>query len=421
MDFPGFIGPSYQLRNFGYDKQRVVNWYAEVDEVGTGKDNKIGQFIPRPGMRKILTGYGKPRGLYQTSANKLYGVFGNDLFEFNTTSFDPSKWTSARVNGNDGSYALKIPGTEQVQFTDDGFHLYIVADGKAFYYDTGYRYFTPLTAGGYASGAASPVYLNGRAIFLLPNSQQVFWTNGGNTTGSDPGLNTYLQASTDPDLVTGLIVYNQEVWVFGRRTTEIWYDAGDGTFLNPRGNTLIYVGCEAPNTIVRVSKTLGWLGSDRRGGPMVFFANGYDTQRVSTFALEERWARIAPETLAKSTAYSMQLDGHDMYVLNIPTENTTWVYDVTTSQQMGKPMWSEWQSDPGTGVQGQFLGANHVYHNGNHIFTHFANGDIFAFDHNYYKDDARYIMRERVTPFITNEMKRVFFKSLTLNFTTGER
>lgn len=417
MDFPNFVGPSYQLRNFSYDKQRCVNWLTEIDESGGGKDSKVAQFVPRPGLRKILTGYGQARGLYEASSGVLYGVFGNQLYQFNTSSFDPSKWTSSVIRSIAG-VPVYIDGTDPVQFVDNGLSLFIVGGELPYVYDWRVGFFSPLTDGAY-SKAITPVYLDARVIFLEPDTQRLYWTDANDYLAD--GAN-FAFAQSDPEIATGLIVYNQEIWVFGRRTIEVWYDTGeqDQPF-NRRGNTILNVGCDAPSSIVRVASTLGWLGSDTRGGPMVMFANGYTPQRVSTFALEEKWARIKPEDLANATAQSLQLDGHDLYVLTIPGEGTTWVYDVTASAQMQKPMWTEWQSDPGTGIQGRFLGANHVYHHGNHIFTHFGRADIFAFDKNYYKDDERFIMRERVTPYIANEMKRVFYKSLTLNFATGDR
>lgn len=409
--FKDFIGPGYQLRNHDYDKQNVVNWFAEINEVGSGKGAQVSQFIPRPGLRKVLTGLPDARGLYQSSTNVLFGVFGPYLYKFVTASFDPTQWTASVVGEG-------IDGLGRATMVDNGHSLFICADNLPYHYDFDTNIFSPLVGGAYTA-ATTPVYLNGRVAFLEPSSQRFFWTDLLSTNA--PALN-FASAESDPELATALMSYNQEIWVFGRRTIEIWYDQEQGnTIFARRGNTIINTGCEAPNSICRVAGTLGWLASDNKGGPSVVFANGYSTQRVSTFALEAEWATYSVDRLQRAEAFSLQIEGHEMFCLNIPQSNTTWVYDVTSSAQMGKPMWHEWKSDPGTGVQGKFLGANHIFHKGSHILTHHITGDIYVFDSGYYLDDGRRIMRERTTPYTSTEMKRVFFQSLTLNFATGDR
>jgi hypothetical protein len=452
MKFENFIGPSYHLQNTSFDRQRTVNWIPEVSESGSSKGAQISQFVPRPGLKKILIDFPAPRGIFQASTNVLYGVFGDALYKFVTDSPDPYNWTFTVV-----SNISIIGGTDRVGMTDNGYTLFITAGGQVYTY-TWNSYAVPqatpdvpnLSGGSniiqgfmnpkanpiaYPANAppsappdpygnyvlaTSPIFLDSRVIFLKPGTQGFFWTE---LASPEAYGSSFASAESDPEAATGLISHNQEIWVFGRRTIEVWYDSGSSANLvfARRGNTILSVGCNAPYSISKYGPSLTWLAGDVQGGPVVYTANGYTPQRISTYALEQELAGYSITQLDAASAYSMQIDGHQLYVLNVPGASTTWVYDATTSQALQKPMWHEWQSDPGTGVQGRFLGEQHVFHKGKHVIMHPINGTLFVLDRNYYKDDENRIMRERTSPYMTDENKRVFFKSLTLDFATGDR
>jgi hypothetical protein len=62
---------------------------------------------------------------------------------------------------------------------------------------------------------------------------------------------------------------------------------------------------------------------------IVYRANGYTAQRISTHAVE--WQIQQYGNLSDAIAYTYQQDGHSFYVLIFPSANTTWVFDVATS------------------------------------------------------------------------------------------
>jgi hypothetical protein len=139
------------------------------------------------------------------------------------------------------------------------------------------------------------------------------------------------------------------LWIFGQKTTEIWYNAGDPLFPFARvpGATL-NLGCLAPESVVKFSNTIMWLGADANGFVQVYLTNGTNPQRVSNFAIENAICGIttgAPagnmDSLPLATAYAYQEAGHTFYCLNILDISygfiNQYVYDLTTG------MWHERQ------------------------------------------------------------------------------
>ena len=408
MKYDGFIGPAYSLKNVAYDCQTLVNWYCEVDETGKGREAEVAQFRPRPGLKKIMKNLPSPsRGLFEASNGKLYGVFGDQLHVFNSNGSSNTNWTTTRLTSG-------IPGIEPVQFADNSLSLFIIADGQPYAYTYAGGAFTILSGGAYTA-VSSMTYIDGRVVFTEANSKRFFWTDV--LSLEAPALN-FASAETDPEDTVGLINNNLDLWIFGKRSIEIWYNASQGnTIFARRGNALIDTGCAAARTIQKLNNTVAWLSVDNRGGPIMMVAAGYSPQRISTFALEQYWSNFTADQIKGASGYPIQLEGHNMYVLNIPGSDTTWVYDFTSSQQMGKPMWSEWKSDKGDGFQGRHLAVNQVYHKGNHVCSDYIVGTVYVMEG--LTDNDMRIMRERTAPHISNEMKRIIYTNLILLFSTG--
>src|SRR5207344_675662 len=77
-----------------------------------------------------------------------------------------------------------------------------------------------------------------------------------------------------------------------------------------------------------------WLTRDRQGHGFVVQGAGYQTKRISTYAIEAEIAGYA--RIDDAIAYCYQLAGHTFYVLTFPRADKTWVHDITTG------LWHEW-------------------------------------------------------------------------------
>lgn len=193
----GFIGPSYTLKSPNLDAQRCINLFPELNELGTGKNHEIAALIRTPGLKLVQAGIdttvtpnvstydalpnGGNRGMYLSSAGRLYGVTGNIFWEL----LDIADTTGAQTPQKDFIVARGTIQTYSgpVSMTDNGVQL-ILVDGQ-----TGYIY--NLVAANVvpppSSGASLPVANPTVATDLLDDTNH--WTNvNGALTDSDSSL-----------------------------------------------------------------------------------------------------------------------------------------------------------------------------------------------------------------------------------------
>jgi len=195
---------------------------------------------------------------------------------------------------------------------------------------------------------------------------------------------------------------------------EVWYDAGLADFpLSRIQGAFNEVGCVAPYSVAKLDNTLFWLGTDARGQGIVYRANGYQAVRVSTHAIEYAIAQYG--NISDALAYTYQQEGHAFYVLNFPSANATWVYDVSTQA---------WHERAGF-VDGQFTRHRsncQCNFGGTIIVGDYENGNIYAFDLDVYADNSqpqKWLRSWRALPTGKNDLKRTAHHSLQLDAESG--
>jgi hypothetical protein len=173
------------------------------------------------------------------------------------------------------------------------------------------------------------------------------------------------------------------------------------------------VGCIAAFSVAKLDNGLFWLGADARGKGIVYRANGYAAERISTHAVE--WQIQQYGNLSDAIAYTYQQDGHSFYVLIFPSANVTWVFDVATA------LWHE---------RAAFINGSFTRHRSNCQMA-FSNeivvgdhelGNIYAFDLDVFSDDGavqKWLRSWRALPVGTNDLKRTAQHSLQLDAETG--
>jgi len=214
--------------------------------------------------------------------------------------------------------------------------------------------------------------------------------------------------------VVGLIVDHREVWVFGTNSVEVWYDAGTADFpLQRIQGAFNEIGCAAAYSITKMDSGVFWLGKDARGQGMVYRANGYTGQRISTHAVE--WHIQQYGDLSNTIGYTYQQDGHSFYVLIFPSANTTWVYDVATNSWHERASW----------FNGDYIRHRsncQVAFNNEIIVGDFENGKLYAFDLDVYSDNGaiqRWLRSWRALPTGQNNLHRSAHHTLQLDCETG--
>lgn len=388
------LGSTYVARSVNAADARMVNLFPEIIPEG-GKEPA---FLNRaPGLKlKLSVGTGPIRGLWQyggymyvVSADKLYKV--------------------------DSAYAATllgtVSGTGPVSMVDNGTQLFVACNGPSYIYNASTNVFQQITDPDFP-GAVTVAYLDGYFVFNEPNSQKIWVTSLLEGTQVDPL--DFASAEGAPDGVVGIIADHGQLWVYGTNSIEVWYNSGNPDFPFQRiSGAYNELGCAAAFSIAKMDNGLFWLGQDARGQGMVYRANGYTGQRISTHAVE--WQIQQYGNLSDAIGYTYQQDGHSFYVLIFPQANTTWVYDVATQA------WHERAGFSG----GQFTRHRsncQVFFNSEVLVGDYENANVYAFDLDDYSDNnsiQKWLRSWRALPTGANTLKRTAQHSLQLDLETG--
>jgi hypothetical protein len=395
--FPGFIGPSYVSASVNVDCQRCVNLYPEMHPLGTGKEREVASLVPTPGLRLLQTiGSGPIRGTHTASNEEYFVVSGNKLYRVS------SSWVATELGSLNTS-------SGPVSIADNGTHV-VVVDGT-------YGYVWTISPAGFAQitdpdfpGADQVTYQDGYFLFNKPGTGQ-FFISGLNDVSFD--ALEIATAEGSPDQLVGLVSANQNVYLFGTQSTEVFYNSGDADFPFARiQGAIMAVGCAAPHSIVKVGGSVVWIGRDSGGFGIIYRTDAYQPQRISTPSLEAVIREIPQDEIGDARAWTYQQGGHLFYVLNLPNVDTTWVYDASTG------LWHERNYLGTWGAERHRADCHSVAH-GENVVGDYENGRIYALDPDTEDDNGVSIVRKRAAPHISKNGARLFHTYFQLDMETG--
>jgi len=388
------LGSSYVARSVNAADSQMVNIFPEMVPEG----GKQPAFLSRcPGLRLYTTvGDGPIRGMWQ-HGGYLYVVSRNTFYQISSA----------------GAVSVKgaVLGNGPVSMADNGTQIMIAANPTGYIYNTNTGVFAQITDPDFP-GASVVDYLDGYFVFIEPNSQRIWVTALLDGTSVDPL--DFVSAEGDPDNIVSMIVDHREVWLFGENSTEVWYNAGLSDFPLVRiQGAFNELGCAARYSVAKMNNQVYWLGKDDRGRGIVYQANGYQGQRISTHAVEWQIQRYA--NISDAIAYTYQQDGHSFYVLTFPSANKAWVYDAVTGAWHERAGWKN-------GQWTRQRGATQVFFNGEVLIGDYENGNIYVYDMDVYSDNGepqRWLRSWRALPTGENTLRRTAQHSLQLDCETG--
>jgi hypothetical protein len=390
MQIP-LIGPAYRSRSLNVQADRMINLYPEVTE------KKVTALMPTPGLETwVDLGVASPiRGQF-VAGGYLWAVCGSSLYRV----------TQSGVKTLIGSVA----GSGPVGMAENGQQLMIGAGD--------YGYIVTLSSSTLAAisdadfpGADWVTYMDGCFIvgrFGTPSFYKSALYDGTSWDALD-----FASAEGMPDDVVIGLADHRELWLFGEQSTEPFTDTGAADFPYERINgAYMEHGIAAAYSAAKIDNSVFWLGADDKGQGMVWRAQGYAPQRISTHAIE--YAINSYSVISDAIAYTYQADGHTFYVLTFPTANATWVYDAATQ------MWHERAyRNPTTGQQERHRGVNHTFFAGYHVIGDHSNGKLYRLRNDISTDAGDAIRRERVVGLPGKDNERVSIPSLELLCETG--
>jgi hypothetical protein len=358
---------------------------------------EIAALVPTPGKRLLVTLPKSPvRGIWRASSGTLFAVAAEKLYSVS------SSWVATELgslNSDEGP----------VSMADNGEHLIIVdgEDGYVWTFDT--SAFAEITDPDFP-GADMVTFQDGYFILNKINSGQFFITGLYDTAFDALDM---ASAEGSPDNVVGVISNNQNIFVFGTQSLEVFYNSGDSDFPFARiQGAVVDVGCAAPFSISKLQDSIYWLGGDETGNGIVYRTQGYQPVRISTPAIEAVIRSLTSDQIADAKAWTYQQGGHLFYCLNLPGTNSTWVYDASTQfwhERVYLDLWSLERDRADC----------HAVAYGQNVVGDYENGNLYALDPDYYTDNGTPIKRIRTAPHFSSGLKFVRHNSFELDMETG--
>lgn len=396
MPLAPFTGPSYVYRSVSFDGQRSVNLYPVKSETGTSK--AITGMQGTPGLQAFIMLPEFPiRGSWETNG-RVFWVAGNKLFE---TYADGTYIQRGQLNTSTGTVSMSDNGLQVI--TVDG------PDGYIFTLAT--NVFTLIVSPGWL-GATTVTYLDGYFVLNKPQSQVYFISGLYDGTTYDPL--EFASAEGSPDNLVAVKTVHKQVWLFGTSTVQVVFNAGGAQFpLASIQDAFIEYGCAAPYSVANNANTVFWLGQDNQGAGMVWMANGYQPQRISTHAVEFAIQQYAAAgSLSDAVGYCYQEDGHYWYILNFTSANTTWAYDVELEQWHERAYFSE-------GVFSRARGQHHIYAYNMHLVGDYQSGIIYQQSLDFLDDNGQEIRRLRTFPHYADDLEYMYYHRLQIDMQTA--
>lgn len=396
--FAGFVGGAYEAPSIYQDAQELINWYPEVDPTKDPSSRGAMALYPTPGLvTKLSLPAGEVREMYVLpDLTKMLVVVYNTLY------LVQSDFTYTTV-------ATLLSNTGRVYMADNRIAVMIVDGVSRYTYNimSGAFATVPLLDGGFVGGQRVD-YIDTFLVYNEPGTNKWGCTSALST--ASPNLSFSSKDSSSDNLVT-LIADHREVILIGERTTEHWVNVGSFPFPFQRiPGTSMQHGIAAKDSLCRLGESIAWLSKDSRGKAIVIQKEGYLPKRLSTHAVEND---IGSGTISDAVAFSYQQGGHEFYQISFPTQNKTWVYDLSTG------IWHK---------RARRDDLNHLNRRPENVFAFFqglalvgdvSNGKIYLLDQNTYTDDGQQILRMRRTPHMTDQLDRVFHESLQIQFQPG--
>jgi len=380
---------SYKHRNIPISAQQIINWFPEQEPRDAAAPVVL---LPTPGVRLFTTLPTGPLRGRHVLGGSLYCVAGGALYEVDVAGTVTSRGA--------------IPGSGPVDIDDNGAQMGIVIPetGQLFYYTPATTTLAQVTAAAF-EGAVSIACLGGYTICVRPDSNVYAWSAVGDMSAWDALDFSSAEAASD-NIVRGKRV-NEQLWLFGERTIEVWTQTSspDAPFQRLNG-AFIERGTSARFSYATRLSVPYWLGDDR----VVYRGDGTTPTRISTHAIEQAIAGYA--SVADARAWIYEQEGHVFYCLTFPSGGDTWVYDATTQA------WHERESEPAM-YAGCWRCTDAGAYAGAIIAGDLTDGRLYVVDPTIYDEEGDPIIRVAAgAPFI-NDGRRLFFSSVEADMQTG--
>lgn len=373
---PGFVGPFSTLRSRNTDVEDTINFYLELNTPGTPKS--AATLYGTPGIR--------PKWILPTAPVRAEFHQDNRAFAIAGPISGASYLYEVFQNGTFVQYGPMLSNVERPTICSNGsagHQLFITNGGEGYIFDLNTNTLAIIADPGFPHGkAAMGEFMDGYFFVLIKDSRAFQISSLEDGTIWDPL--DIAERSEGSDNVLILMRNHREIWLLGSKTSEVWYDNGDPLFpFAPVPGVFLEQGTFSRFGACRLDNTLYWTGENTDGSRMIYRANGYTPERVSSAAIELALTRLVGG-LAAAWAFAMQIQGHLTYWLNIDPK-FTYVYDVA----MPPMPWTKralWDASQGDWVP--HVAGTHMFAFGRHYVGDRYSGAIYEMNIDFVDDQV---------------------------------
>lgn len=228
-------------------------------------------------------------------------------------------------------------------------------------------------------------------------------------TAFDPLDIAAKSGSADP--IVALAAVHKELWLIGELTTEVWIGTGAADFyFQQQQGAYIDHGCAAEYSLAYQDIVLFWLMQDKQGKCIVVRGGGYQVEEISTPYLVSRFSKYT--TVEDAIGCCFQIEDHAYYCLIFPTENETWLYDLTTKT------WTEWAYTADGNFNRHRINCC-MFAYGANIIGDWENGKLLKLDPELYEDGGDPIVRVRTFMHMIIEGHKVTYDQFIADMECG--
>ncbi len=236
-------------------------------------------------------------------------------------------------------------------------------------------------------------------------------TNGGTYTWNS--LDSGVKESA-PDYIRSVLANDEQLFLFGTDTFEVWQDTGAASFPFQRINGATgHFGSISAWGPIALDGFVYFLGGNDQGQICAYVMNGFTPTRISTYAEESAWNNGLQPTNVISYCYLEE--GHSFWVFHIGPQ--CWAYDTTTGAWHQR---AAWNGSAFTTYPTYFHTYIAEFGAGKHLTGGLLDGTVYESSVNFYDDAGSNIAWQRALPYYYhNQGNRIYFNRMTLEMETG--
>jgi hypothetical protein len=263
------------------------------------------------------------RGIHHVGS-LIYAVAYGTFYEINNAGVATSRGTLNTTSG-------------RVCIEDNGVQVLVVDGVSGYTYTIATTTFAQIADPDFPNGATTCAFQAGFFIVEDPANNGRFVKSASYDGTSWPG--DFATAESSPDPLTRVFVNQGVIHLLGAETTEFWGNTGALDFpWSPIQGSTIEWGLVAKWSVAKLGGQVTFVSSNTEGQVQVIRLSGYQPQIISTPELHTELDSY--QSPSDATAFTYEFGGHEFYQVNFNTAGKSWLYDLTTSQQAGVPVWS---------------------------------------------------------------------------------